>query len=52
MGFVNTELFTGKTNSTDRQRIIEEWTEDKFDMIIATCAFGVGVDKKDVRNWN
>lgn len=48
-GFNNTRVFTGKTGSADRERIINEWVNDKFDLMIATCAFGVGVDKKDVR---
>ncbi len=48
-GFSNTRVFTGRTGSSDRERIIHEWVNDKFDLMIATCAFGVGVDKKDVR---
>lgn len=48
-GFDNTRVFTGRTGSADRERIISEWVNDKFDLMIATCAFGVGVDKKDVR---
>ena len=48
-GFDNTRVFTGRTGSSDRERIIHEWVNDKFDLMIATCAFGVGVDKKDVR---
>lgn len=48
-GFSNTRVFTGRTGSSDRERIIREWVNDKFDLMIATCAFGVGVDKKDVR---
>ena len=49
VGFDNTRIFTGKTKSIDRERIINEWISDKFDLMIATCAFGVGVEKKDVR---
>lgn len=52
VGFDNTRIFTGKTKSIDRERIINEWISDKFDLMIATCAFGVGVDKKDVRTVN
>ena len=48
-GFDNTRVFTGRTGSADREHIINEWVNDKFDLMIATCAFGVGVDKKDVR---
>ena len=48
-GFKNTRKFTGKTGSSERDRIIKEWIDEQFDLMIATCAFGVGVDKKDVR---
>lgn len=49
IGFNNTRAFTGRTGSAERERIIDEWVNNKFDLMIATCAFGVGVDKKDVR---
>lgn len=49
IGFNNTRVFTGHTSSSERETIIDEWVNDKFDLMIATCAFGVGVDKKDVR---
>lgn len=49
IGFDNTRVFTGKIGTVDREQIINEWVNDKFDLMIATCAFGVGVDKKDVR---
>lgn len=49
IGFNNTRRFTGKTGSAERKRIINEWINDEFDLMIATCAFGVGVDKRDVR---
>ncbi|WP_019680702.1 DEAD/DEAH box helicase [Ruminococcus flavefaciens] len=48
-GFNNTRMFTGRTSSSDREKIIDEWVQDRFDLMIATCAFGVGVDKRDVR---
>ena len=48
-GFNNTRVFTGRTSSTDRECIINEWVNDEFELMIATCAFGIGVDKKDVR---
>lgn len=48
-GFGNTRLFTGRTNADDRETIINDWVNDKFDLMIATCAFGVGVDKGNVR---
>lgn len=49
IGITNVETFTGKTKSDERSRIIDEWSLNEFDLIIATSAFGVGVDKSDVR---
>lgn len=48
-GFNSLETFTGNTKSAERERIIKDWTDNKIDLIIATSAFGVGVDKGDVR---
>ncbi len=48
-GINSLETFTGVTRSTERERIIKDWSEDKIDLMIATSAFGVGVDKSDVR---
>jgi ATP-dependent DNA helicase RecQ len=49
LGFQRVELFTGETRSTDRKRILESWRSDETDLVIATSAFGMGVDKRDVR---
>jgi len=48
-GYWNVETFTGKTNSLKRKELIKDWAEDEYDVMIATSAFGVGVDKPDVR---
>lgn len=48
-GFSNLYTFTGNTNNNSRDNLIKKWSENDFDIMIATCAFGVGVDKKDVR---
>lgn len=48
-GYNNTKTFTGATRNEERLQIIEAWKNCDFDLMIATCAFGVGVDKKDVR---
>lgn len=48
-GFDNIYTFTGQTKSNERQELISKWTDDDFDLMIATSAFGVGVDKPDVR---
>jgi ATP-dependent DNA helicase RecQ len=49
IGYNNTHIFTGKTGNSDRENLISMWKNNEFDLMIATCAFGVGVDKKDVR---
>jgi superfamily II DNA/RNA helicase len=41
--------FDGGTPNQERERIIQEWAANRLDGIIATSAFGVGLDKSDVR---
>lgn len=48
-GYKNIRTFTGNTPSSKRDDIINEWKNNDFNLMIATCAFGVGVDKRDVR---
>jgi len=48
-GYNNVHTFTGNTNKSQREKLIDSWKNNEFDLMIATCAFGVGVDKKDVR---
>lgn len=49
LGYVSVDCFHGETPDVDRRRIIEHWSENKLDGIVATSAFGVGIDKRDVR---
>ncbi|MDB5470153.1 MAG: ATP-dependent helicase RecQ [Caulobacter sp.] len=48
-GFRRLEMFHGETRDADRERIIEQWAQNEIDIIVATSAFGVGIDKSDVR---
>jgi superfamily II DNA helicase RecQ len=48
-GFARSECFHGETGDIDRRRIISLWADNHLDVIVATSAFGVGIDKRDVR---
>ncbi|CAN7508174.1 protein DpdF [Cupriavidus necator] len=41
--------FHGNTAKRDRDRILDAWRDDELDLVVATSAFGMGVDKPDVR---
>lgn len=47
--FFSVKSFTGETLSEVREQILREWNDNELDMIVATSAFGMGVDKSDVR---
>lgn len=48
-GYEGVETFTGETNTKDRDELIRGWKKNEFDIMVATAAFGMGVDKPDVR---
>jgi hypothetical protein len=48
-GFSRVECFHGNTLMSDRERIIRQWREEELDVVVATSAFGLGIDKSDVR---
>lgn len=49
IGFKNCEMFTGETGDTEREVLITRWRKNDIDIMVATSAFGMGVDKADVR---
>ena len=49
LGYTNIKLYTGATRNKERDQLIQQWSENEFDIMIGTSAFGVGVDKPDVR---
>jgi ATP-dependent DNA helicase RecQ len=49
IGLRRIECFHGETQSAERNRILDAWRADQIDLIVATSAFGMGVDKPDVR---
>ncbi len=49
-GYQRAALFTGATTGMERKRIIAEWARDELDLVVATSAFGLGIDKSNVRS--
>lgn len=41
--------FHGATPASERQRILDRWRSGDLDVVVATSAFGLGMDKADVR---
>ena len=48
-GYLNIPTFTGETKESERDAVLNGWKNHDFDIVIATSAFGIGVDKPDVR---
>ncbi|MBH8566782.1 ATP-dependent DNA helicase RecQ [Nostoc sp. CENA67] len=48
-GFKRCDLITGKSTTQEREQLIEKWREGKIDIVVATSAFGLGIDQADVR---
>jgi len=48
-GINNSFTYTGLTNNAQREKILKAWKNNEFEILLATSAFGVGVDKPDVR---
>lgn len=48
-GYRRIDSFHGNTPDGRREAIIKAWAEDRLDAIVATSAFGVGMDKADIR---
>ena len=49
VGYKNIPTFTGETKEADRDKVLTGWKKHDYDVVIATSAFGIGVDKPDVR---
>lgn len=48
-GYARIACFHGETPDAERERVISDWVNDQLDGVVATSAFGVGMDKADVR---
>ena len=48
-GLERLEVFHGNTPGDQRKTIMQKWRDDQLDLVVATSAFGMGVDKADVK---
>ncbi|MCB1083905.1 MAG: ATP-dependent DNA helicase RecQ, partial [Simkania sp.] len=48
-GFQRIGKIHGKTKEKERLEEMEKWNQDEIDLMVATSAFGLGVDKPNVR---
>ena len=49
-GFNDVGCFHGETRADRRRALLDRWRRDELDVVVATSAFGLGVDKHDVRS--
>ena len=49
MGLTRIGLWTGERQFPSKDELISQWQNDELDIVIATSAFGLGIDKQDVR---
>ena len=48
-GFEHAELVHGETGANERDRILRGWRDGDIDLVVATSAFGLGIDYRHVR---
>lgn len=48
-GFGRSAVMTGDTSGIERERIVKEWSRGELDIVVGTAAFGMGIDKPNVR---
>lgn len=50
IGIKNLKLVHGQTSSKDRDDVINEWKSGDLDVVVATSAFGLGIDYQHTRS--
>ncbi len=48
-GFQRCAIMTGESSAEERSQLIENLREKRVDIVVATSAFGLGVDQSDIR---
>lgn len=50
MGFKSIAIVTGQSSNNERDDVIENWKSGTLDFVVATSAFGLGIDYKHTRS--
>ena len=49
VGFGRIRVLHGCTQSNEREQVLQAWSEGRLDLVVATSAFGLGIDYPHVR---
>lgn len=49
LGYRRLKLLHGASSLKEKSQVLDAWRADTVDLVVATSAFGLGVDKSDVR---
>ena len=49
LGFKRISVLTGKSSPVERAKVVDDWQEQKIDLVVGTSAFGLGIDNPNVR---
>ena len=49
LGYKRIAMLTGRSSTVERTRVVNDWKEQKLDLVIGTSAFGLGIDNPNVR---
>ncbi len=48
---IKTAAYTGEdTSKSDKKAVISNWSEEEVTLVVATSAFGLGINKDNIRN--